>query len=346
MENGLTEKEIIQKQFRNFAQKVLIPKNIDTGCFGGIHQKYWVDINKQQYMFKYSSSKSDYSDFGEVFVSYLSYVLGYKCIDAMFCKDFFCENEEFYKQNNTLHKIYGTLIKSYRTKNVVETLSLCSLLKRYGKRHTASGVTTWETAYICEEFCAENNIVYPQKLEQELKEMALLDYLFVQVDRGVYNIEFLIEEKRGKKYLKLAPMFDNGFCLHLMDNYAINNLLEDLKSHKSGVGLTSMNPKPDFYIEKTENIVNSDGSCIVPDLATELIENKALLKLYENFKQLNIKDEVEFVASLYSRELPQIKKEIVCESIKNRIYMLDLELSKQRIKNNFKEYKDECDFKL
>lgn len=342
----LTEKELIQKQFRDFAQKVLIPKNINTSCFGGIHQKYWVEINGKQYMFKYTSTKKDFSDFGEVFVSYLSYVLGYKCVDAMFCKDFFCENEEFYKQSNTLHKIYGTLIKSYRTKNVVETLSLGSLLKRYGKKHIAKGVTTWETAYICEEFCAENNIVYPKNLEQELKEMALLDYLFVQIDRGVYNIEFLIEQKHGKRYLKLAPMFDNGFCLHLMDNYALDNLLENLKSNKTPVCLSTQNPKPDFYIEKTEMVVNTEGECIVPDLATELLQNKALLKLYENFKSLDIKDEINFVANLYSKEFPDIKKEIAYESIRNRIYLLDFELAKQRIKNNFKENKDECDFKL
>ncbi len=339
----LSEQEIIKKQFREFVDRVLKPTGFDTGCFGGIHRKYWVNVDNKEYMFKYSNGPKDYSDFGEVFVSYLSYVLGYKCVNAIFCKDFFVENEKFYKRNEATYKIYGTLIESYRNKNVVETISLTNLIKKYKKRFPGLGVTTWEVASICADFCHDNNVVYPKSLEQELKEMALLDYLFVQIDRGTNNIEFLIEEKRGKKFLKLAPMFDNGYCLHLMDFRITQQNIEDLSKKSSAIG-DLFNPKPYFYIEKTENPMEEDGISIVPDLASELLKNKSLMKLFEGFKKLNIKDEVDFICSIYPRELPQIKKDAICACINNRIEMLSFEIIKKQLKGNKKE--NECDFKL
>lgn len=340
----LSEREIIKQQFRSFVDRVLKPTKFDTGCFGGVHQKYWVNIGDKEYMFKYNNGADDYSDFGEVFVSYLSFVLGYKCISATFCKDFFENNEEFYKNNKSNYKIYGTLIESFRTPNVVETISLTNLMKAYKKRYPAYGVTTWEVASICADYCYDNKIVYPKNLEQELKTMALLDYIFVQIDRGTNNIEFLIEEKHGKKYLKLAPMFDNGYCLHLVDVRITQEMLESL-NRKTIKFDRKFNPQPDFFIEKTSNPYDNDGRSIIPDLAAELIRNKSLMKLFKSFENINIEDEINFVCSLYSRELPQIKKDAINLSMKHRIDMLKLEIIKQSIKGYGKN-KNECDFKL
>ncbi|MGN1208375.1 MAG: hypothetical protein ACI4TI_02800, partial [Christensenellales bacterium] len=316
------DKEFIKTQFRNFAERVLKPKSIDSGCFGGIHQKYWVECCGKEYMFKFNDGKDDYSDFGEVFVSYLSYVLGYKCINSIFCKDFFSKNESIFEKVGCLDKLYGVLIESYRTKNVTEMISLKTLVKIYNKRQPADGMSTWEVVEICKDYCKDKNIIFSKQIEQELKEMALLDYLFVQADRGPNNIEFLIEEKHGKKYLKLAPMFDNGFCLHLMNSFGQKGLVEKLQNKYLPLDNNSTNPKPDLYIQCTQNKAlkeRNNENNIVVDLAKELLRNKPLMKLYEDFKSLNIKDEVEFVCEMYKRELPQIKKDIIYASIENRI---------------------------
>lgn len=340
-ELSLSEQELIKEQFRNFANRVLKPTGFDTGCFGGINQKYWVNIKNKDYMFKFTSSKTDNSDFGEVFVSYLSFILGYKCVNATFCKDFFSEDE------NSKNNIYGTLIESYRTKNVTEAISLLQLQKKYKRRTSSFGNPVWEIELICKEFCEDNNIVCSRKLAQELKEMALLDYLFVQSDRGSRNIEFLIEEKHGKKCLSLAPMFDNGFCLHLVETKISEELLFKLDKMGFDIGDTPLNPRPDLYIQnkKTANDLD-DENHVVKDLAEELLKNKALMKLYENFKKINIKNEVEFLCGLYKKTLSDEKKYVVEASIKNRINLLELELIKQKINKNFKEIKDERDFKL
>ncbi len=340
------DREYIKEQFRSFAERVLKPKSIDSGCFGGIHQKYWVECYGEEYMFKFNDGKDDYSDFGEVFVSYLSYVLGYKCINAVFSKDFFSLNEALYKKIGCLEKLYGVLIKSYRTKSVRETISLKTLEKIYKKRQPQEGFATWEIAEICKEYCEDKGLVYSKKIEEELKEMALLDFLFVQADRGPHNIEFLIEEKRGKKYLTLAPMFDNGFCLHLMNSFGQKALVEKLKNKFLYLTDNSINPKPDLYIQNpvfNNKFLEKD---IVTDLAEELVKNKSLRKLYENFKNLNIKNEIEFVLGMYKRELPQIKKDIICASIENRVALIDLALAKIELKDCYKDLKNECGFEL
>ena len=312
-----------KRKFEKLNKKILNVKDIDAGILGGIHEKYWINCGAKQYLFKYNQSEKDYSDFGEVFTSFICYVLGLKCVKSSFEEDFF-EYEG--------KKKHGVLIESYRTKNVKESFSLSSLLEKYKRRCVSNyGYTAEEAFSVAKEFCLDNNIILDENLEQELKEMALMDYLLTQCDRHAKNIEFLVLEKEGIKVLKLAPMFDNGFCLHLHNSTKenIKTLQKHLIKKYIEVGLTHDNPKPKFYIEKTETLFD-EGECIVSDLATELLENKRLMDVYNNFCQLDINEEINFVASMKEGSIPEINKQLINLSIKNRIRLLNNELLRQQ----------------
>lgn len=335
----MLDKSRLKKKFKELNKQILEIKNIGEGMLGGIHEKYWVDSGNKQFLFKYNKDDKDYSDFGEVFTSFVCFALGVKCVKAIFCEDFFDCNEQ---------KRFGVLIESYRTKNVVESFSLASLVNKYKRRH-CGGYIVSEILSICKEFCEDNNLLLDLNLEQELKEMALLDYLLIQSDRHAKNIEFLVEKVDGIKMLKLAPMFDNGFCLYLNNGQRENvGYLEKLLTKKYvEITLNNLNIKPVFFIGETDDAFD-EGECITVDLAKELLRNKKLMNIYEQFKKLNINEEIEFVDSMKKESLPSLNKNLILYGIKNRIKLLDLEILKQEcsFNENFEDKVENDIFKL
>lgn len=320
----MSNSENLKKKFEKLNKRILKIKDIDVGILGGIHEKYWVDCGEKQYLFKYNLGEKDLSDFGEVFTSYLCYILGVKCVKSTFAEDFFDNNSK---------KSTGTLIESYRTKNIKESFSLSSLLNKYGRRHLF-GYTVKEAVCVLNEFVEEKNLILDPNMEQELKEMALIDFLLLQSDRHANNIEFLIEEKDGIKTLKLAPMFDNGACLYLQNANSLNlKCLQILLTNKIiKINYDKTNPKPKFYIEETEKI-NNDTDFLVKDLAKELLSNKKLMNLYEKICKLDIMEEVEFVQSMRIKPIPNLNKNLIKYGVQNRIKLLNEEIFTQKFKN-------------
>lgn len=318
----------IKEMFKKLNENLLNISSIEEGMLGGIKVKYWIKCNKKDYLFKMNAeSISDYSDFGEVFTSYLSFVLGYKCVKSVFSKDLF---------NDENDETRGVLVESYRTKNVKESFTLRKLIQKYDRRHF-SGHTVNEILEICKEFCEDNNLCLDKNMEQELKDMALMDYLLIQTDRHSGNIEFLVEQKGSKKVLKLAPMFDNGYCLYLQNSPAeATKNLNLLTENKIEMGLKLSNPKPMFYIEESENIFDDDN-CVVRDLATELLRNKKLMNLYQDFLKLDFEKEVDFICSIYKKNLPENNYNLILKGVENRIYFLNLELLRQSMLNKNEE---------
>ena len=318
----------LKEEFKKLNEKIIQIKSIDNSMLGGIHEKYWLEAEGKKYLFKYNLGDNDFSDFGEVFTSYLAYLLNFKCVKSIFAKDLFGSDDD---------KNRGVLIESYLTKNIAESVSLESLFEKY-KRHHFNGYTVKEVIKVLKEYCEDYNLILDNNLEQELKEMALIDYLLVQCDRHDKNIEFLIENKKGKKIVHLAPMFDNGFCMHLSDTKSQrrDSLRKLNKNEILKISLKIENPKPNFYIESTEEFLD-EGECIVTDLATELLQNKKLKKLYNKFIKLNIKEEIEFISSIYKKELNTEVIELMVTSVKNRVDLLneELKLKENKIEMSF-----------
>lgn len=315
----------VQLMFKKLNEKLINIESIQEGILGGATQKYWVKCNNKHYIFKYNYGVNDFSDFGEVFTSYLSFVLGFNCVKTVFSRDIF--NDE----NNSL----GVLVESFRTKNTKESFTLKNLLQKY-RNQVFLGNSVEEAMSVCKSFCEDNNLVLDKNIEQDLKEMALMDYLLIQIDRHQGNIEFLIEEKHGINTLKLAPMFDNGFSLYLQNKASeTTKILNALKNKKQEIGLNTVNPKPVFYITEEVNWFNDND--IVKDLAIELLKNKKLMKLYQNFLKLDLKKELDFMCSIYKRNLPKNHYELILKGVENRLHFLNLEILKQSIMKNDKE---------
>lgn len=316
--------------FKNLNENLLNISSIEEGILGGFKTKYWVKCNNKDYLFKVNSNVcglNDYSDFGEVFTSYLSFVLGYKCVKTVFSRELF---------NNENNETAGVLVESYRTKNIKESFTLRKLVQKYKRRHF-SGNTVNEILEICKEFCEDNRLIFDKNIEQELKDMALMDYLLIQTDRHSGNIEFLVEQKGFKKILRLAPMFDNGYCLYLPSRPNIaTKILNELNNGKVEMGLKESNPKPMFYIEESEQIFD-DETCVVRDLASELLKNKKLMTLYQNFLNLDFKKELDFMCSIYKKQLPENNYNLILKGVENRIHFLNLELLKQSTFNKNEE---------
>lgn len=333
----MIDASVIKKKFKNLNKRILNIKDIDVGILGGIHEKYWVKTNNKEFLFKFNSGDKDYSDYGEVFTSYICYAIGVKCVKAIFSEDFF---------NSGNKTNYGVFIESYRTKNIKESFSLSSLIDRYKRRHSG-GFSVDEVMSIVKEFCLDKNIVLDTNIEQELKEMALLDYLLIQNDRHAKNIEFLIEEYNGYKKLILAPMFDNGFCLYLPNSQKTNIKCLETLLRKKFVELNSSKAEgnPIFYLGKHANFLD-DNVDVVNELSKELKNNYKLKKIFENFCKINIDETIDFVASLRKENLPNLNKNLIKYGIQNRVNLLKSELIKIDNTNKLNKENDNALFKL
>ena len=303
-------------------------RKLNTGVLGGINEKYFIRIDDKDYLFKYVNSDKDYSDFGEVITSQIANFLGIECVKSVFSNDFYDKDRK------------GTLISSYRTDDINEVLSLKSLLIKYGKNSININHDVNEAMEVCEEFSKEFEIVLDNKIEQRLKEMALLDFLLVQVDRNSKNIEFLIKEKDGKKNLELASIFDNGYCMSFHTSKLTNKMtLNNLKNQRNYDEVILHRPR--FCILKNEHRGDDADHFVTSDLAEELLKNRNLMEIYLKFKKINIEKYFDYVVKDSKRNIPNVYKETAISLIRYRIKTLDIELLKQSIRTNFIENKGE-----
>lgn len=312
----MNDSTIVKNCFKELQNKLRQIDGIDT-AIGGICEKYWVLCDGKKYLFKIP--KNDYSDFGEVFTSYLSYILGFKCVKSIFSKNPFKHDDRS-----------GVLVENYVTKYVKETVSFSWLIDTY-KRRKEGALSVNEAMEICRDFSKDTGINLDKNLEQDLKEMALMDYLLLQIDRHSKNIEFLIKEKKGVKTLSLAPMFDNGFCMFLTEDTKEIEKIYSSYSSKKIIPVESIisNIPPKFCLE------NNSGEDLIKEIVEELLQNKSLYRLYKNFKKVDLTSELNFINFLYKNKLPKKYIRTITLAIQNRINLLERELAKQ--KNNKRE---------
>jgi len=72
---NMVENSKVKEMFRKLNEKLVNFSDIESAdMLSGLSPKYWVKCNNKDYLFKYSNVYSDYTDFGEVFTSYLSHL--------------------------------------------------------------------------------------------------------------------------------------------------------------------------------------------------------------------------------------------------------------------------------
>ena len=184
--------------------------------FDGIEPKFWIVIDGVDYLYKYNPDFVDVT-FGEVFVSALCKALGIKCVDSTFACGTVRGDET-----------KGCLVKSYIEKDIYETIPLMRVTNKlndawdtidddYMKECTPQNILEDLQNYLKDKNCDIDESVL-----QDLKVMALFDYVTAQVDRHEKNVEFLVTKHDGQLCLRLAPMFDNGRCFGFASSKALD----------------------------------------------------------------------------------------------------------------------------
>ncbi len=173
----------------------------------GINAKRLIVTDSGKYVFKancgFVEKKEVPTSFGEVFYSKVCKRLNCNCVNAVFAQMFIDKNLS-----------HGTLIDYFWEKDTLETISFGDIMQKSDLLDLSFGddVVIDDVIDLSSFFAKNMGLKFDAKNAKKcLTKMAVLDYFFAQADRHFDNIEFLI----SKKEMKLAPIFDNGFCFNL-----------------------------------------------------------------------------------------------------------------------------------
>ena len=242
--------------------------------FDGIEPKFWISIDGTEYLYKYNPDFEDVT-FGEVFISALCKSLGVKCVDASFAYG-----------TVVGEKTKGCLVKSYIDDNTYETISLMRITNKLQEKWSISNndftrESTPDNIYEdLTNYLKGKNCEIDSSILQDLKVMALFDYVTAQIDRHEKNIEFLVTKKDGKLNLKLAPMYDNGRCF----GFVFSNGFEKKKNRANYV------TGERAVLVMDQNLCKNDNSVCDCSfgIAKELSENPELYALFQKMEKFDI----------------------------------------------------------
>ena len=264
----------------------------------GIESKFWINIAGQDFLFKYFTERQSQSrqptlqmrNFNEVLISEICKKVGINCVEALFAKAVLAEGFEGDFSLNAR----GCLIKSYLTKDIIESIPFEDIGAFYCEKNDLGYSEFHCPSSICEAlrfFCEENKYVLDPDVSDQLKAMALIDYITGQTDRHNQNIELLSYVKNGEKHLRLAPLFDNGRSFGS----------RDLGDKNSIIPSSSFNI---FYMIGGFDLPDSEHVMSVANgIAYVLRNDRKLQELYKKIKEININDEINDLISKFGEEI-------------------------------------------
>lgn len=267
----------------------------------GAESKVWVNVDDCWHLYKYNQNGFEV---GEVFVSKLCQELGLKCVKSRFAHGLIEDK-----------KTQGCLTESYRTPDVVEHFSFETVQRASFARETCPEyIVKALEKYVGDSCEIDKNIL------QELKVMALFDYLIVQVDRHENNIEFLkCKKEDGSFVVKLAPMFDNGRCFDFA-NIDINEKFENASFSAQDYVTSEMQ----FMV--MDNIFNTDNGSycdVCFGIAIEILKNKELKELYMRLKKFDMGAFIDEFAEKTSVKINAMHKNRIIRTWNHRIEHID-----------------------
>ena len=283
----------------------------------GIEPKFWLFIDGSEYLYKYNPDFED-ATFGEVFVSALCKRLGVKCVDAKFAY-------------GTVHgeKTKGCLIKSYIDEDICENISLMRITDKLQepwdianndctRESTPSNILEDLTNYLKGKNCE----IDPSVL-QDLKVMALFDYVTAQIDRHEKNIEFLVTKKDGALCISLAPMYDNGRCFGFVTLNVSGAERERVNYVTGGRSVLVMD----------QDLCKSDGSVCDCSfgIAKELAQNHELLDLFNKMADFDIQNFITSFMNDTNEHITTLRERQVVDTWNHRI---------NKIKRALEQYAD------
>lgn len=137
-------------------------------------------------------------------------------------------------------------------------------------------------------YAKNHNLWLDEKdLDFKLKRMIILDYFFVQKDRHMSNIEFIID----KNTITLAPLFDNELAFGMENKVFLQETLASpQKRFRIKTGLTTAGGSVDSY--KTSRLFKN-GGIVAVDILDEIKHDKRLKALVDKCLKLDIDEQIQ-----------------------------------------------------
>ena len=299
----------------------------------GVDPKLWVDIDGGNYLYKYyeeekfseTCRRGQMRTINEVLVGVLCKKLGIDCVESSFGSAQIGYSVNFGSKKSIFKKVdtKGCLIKSFLTKDIVESISLNEItyftqIKKGVFLLVTDPISTYNTVKF---FCEQKGYSLDDDIYKKLKAIALFDYVSGQTDRHDSNIEFLVYKKDGKKCVKLAPLFDNGRCFgyRRFPSYELPT---------PPIMLFQMNKYCDSF-EREELLSYVNG------VACELTKDKELFKLFEKIQKINIDEALKELSLIYDEKIPDDIAKFISYTWKDGIQSINealVKISNQNIR--------------
>lgn len=299
----------------------------------GVDPKFWVNIDGNKYLYKYyeeekfsdSCRRGQMRTINEVLVGVLCKKLGIECVESSFGSAQIGYSVNFGNKKSSVEKkdTKGCLIKSFLTKDIVESISLNEItyftqIKKGVFLLVTDPISTYKTVKF---FCEQKGYSLDDDLYKKLKAIALFDYVSGQTDRHDSNMEFLVYKKGGKKCVKLAPLFDNGRCFGYRSFPS-----QEMPSPQ--IMLFQMNR----YCDSAER---EELLSYVNSIACELTKDKELFQLFEQIKKIDFNAVLKELAIDYGEEIPEDVAKFISYTWKDGIQSINealVKISNQNIR--------------
>lgn len=297
----------------------------------GVMVKHWIMIDDVKYLFKTNYKYPDeitYTNFGEVLYSNLSRRLHFPCVTSYFA------TTNYYGEDCN-----GVLVKSFfKDESKEDSMSYGDMVymarTRSNQFYYRSNFDNVESCIDVVKYIAKylDKKVDLKQMRQDLVKMAIVDCFLGQSDRHQTNIEFIFDRENN---MRLAPTFDNGFCLSFahtewqlsellardeMSRYLAkeNNAIKE----KHGRSATStggvMGNCNMFVISKPKGFMENMDNSFIVDILKEASKDKEIRDLVENLITLDIDKELDVLNMQNDTKLPHIYQELASRIYKNR----------------------------
>lgn len=271
----------------------------------GLLTKYWVVINDQRYLFKtnylFEQDAVTKTNFGEVLYYQLSKKLNFPCVEA-----------ELAVGNIDGKEVEGVLIKSFLKNEMEDSMGykdMVNVISKYGysPKHENNIEACVNVGYYMAKY--QYREFNEEQTKKDLAKLCVVDYFLGQGDRHGRNIEYIFDEEFR---LRLAPFFDNGFCLGF--KYTDGIIKKYLSDPTCRATNDYFGDPAFFYVKPYERLKEYDDKddsrhsgeySNVLDIIDMCKEDKELAKLVQGFLNLDIRKELEAMNNNSRVKLPK-----------------------------------------
>lgn len=275
----------------------------------GIEIKYWINLDGTDFLYKIDNSYQ--YGFGELFYSYICNKLGVNCVNVYPAYD---------KKEDTK----GVIVESF-----VLDKKLNISLRDFFKDNLEHRYLDDDWFYAYDDFVEQ--LAKKQKKEgfilekgflDNIKKMIFLDFLLGNEDRHLNNIEVYIEKNMfGRTRVSLAPLFDNGMSLGL------RNCSRKSRFNYDELSYTSL-PRFAFYKQEEKMRYADPVEEIAYSQAKQLKNDAVLQQLYDNIKNINLRQELEYVSKVSGYNISESQLEYITKFLEYRLYLMEHILEK------------------